>query len=233
MSQYAKAAGPFTERLWAAAEEVITATEQHPFVVGLLEGTLPLESFQFYIRQDGLYLKEFGRGLAVLVGKSHHDRQAEHLLSSAKGTMLVETDMHDRWLKEWGDSNPYATHEKSPHNELYTSWLLKHTSLASFEVAMTAFCPCFWVYLHIGQYLLAKRNERGTECSVKYYEEWVQEYAGDGFRASVEEMLYLIEELGAAASPAVQTTMINTFVKGCKMEWMFWDMGLKKSHWPL
>ena len=232
-TKHAPPHGPFTQRIWDAAGPILLKTEGHPFVEGLLDGTLPLEAFQFYIKQDGLYLKEFGRGLAMLAAKSKTDKEAEHLLESSKNTMLVESAMHGRWMEEWGENNPSKAHLHAPHNELYTAWLTKAATVGQFEVGMAAFAPCFWVYQHIGKFLLEKRNARGTPCDNPCYEEWIQEYAGEGFQKSVDAMLELVEHVGSSAPPCVQQQMEDAFVKGCRMEWMFWDMGYNQTYWPV
>lgn len=45
----------------------------HPFVRGIANGTLPLESFIFYLKQDYLYLQHYARAaaLAAYKGTSH------------------------------------------------------------------------------------------------------------------------------------------------------------------
>ena len=48
-----------TERLLAAAKDIWAAYNEHPFVLGIQDGTLAREKFKYYIIQDYLYLEEF------------------------------------------------------------------------------------------------------------------------------------------------------------------------------
>lgn len=41
----------------------------HPFVRGIANGTLPLESFIFYLKQDYLYLQHYARSAALAAYK--------------------------------------------------------------------------------------------------------------------------------------------------------------------
>ena len=53
----------FSQELWQSIGPVYAAILRHPFVRGLMDGSLPRESFQFYAVQDALYLREFARAL--------------------------------------------------------------------------------------------------------------------------------------------------------------------------
>lgn len=47
-----------TEQLWQSIEPIYGAILQHPFLVGLIDGSLPREAFQFYVVQDAHYLRD-------------------------------------------------------------------------------------------------------------------------------------------------------------------------------
>ena len=55
----------FADELWASIDGVFAAIVRHPFVRGLTDGSLPRDSFRFYVIQDALYLREFARGLSL------------------------------------------------------------------------------------------------------------------------------------------------------------------------
>ncbi len=46
------------------------AQHQHPFVRGIGDGTLGLERFQFWLRQDYVFLIEYARLLALAAARS-------------------------------------------------------------------------------------------------------------------------------------------------------------------
>ncbi|NKN80684.1 thiaminase II, partial [Weissella cibaria] len=55
----------FPDRLWKRIEPIYEATLAHPFIRGLTDGTLPRDTFLFYLKQDTLYLSDFTRALAL------------------------------------------------------------------------------------------------------------------------------------------------------------------------
>ena len=48
----------FTDRLREKAEGIMVAQHSHPFVTGIGDGTLDIEKFKVWVRQDYLYLIE-------------------------------------------------------------------------------------------------------------------------------------------------------------------------------
>jgi thiaminase/transcriptional activator TenA len=60
----------FTERLRQKADSIWEAQHQHPFVRGIGDGTLDIEKFKVWVRQDYLFLIDYGRLLALAVARS-------------------------------------------------------------------------------------------------------------------------------------------------------------------
>ena len=52
----------FADDLWRGITGIYAAILEHPFVTGLADGSLPSESFEFYVVQDALYLRKYARG---------------------------------------------------------------------------------------------------------------------------------------------------------------------------
>jgi thiaminase/transcriptional activator TenA len=60
----------FTEHLRQEAAGLWEAQHQHPFVRGIGDGTLGLERFKFWLRQDYVFLIEYARLLALAAARS-------------------------------------------------------------------------------------------------------------------------------------------------------------------
>ena len=58
-----------SEEAWKFSSKIIEAIKAHPFNQELMDGTLSLDKFAYYVEQDTLYLQEFARCLAVLASK--------------------------------------------------------------------------------------------------------------------------------------------------------------------
>ena len=51
----------FSEQLKTEAEPIWRRIFDHPFLKEIKNGTLPLDTFRYYLAQDYLYLEGFGR----------------------------------------------------------------------------------------------------------------------------------------------------------------------------
>ena len=59
-----------SERLLNASKTIWDAYNEHPFVLGIQNGTLERDKFRYYIMQDFLYLKDYAKTYAVGVAKA-------------------------------------------------------------------------------------------------------------------------------------------------------------------
>ena len=97
----------FSEQLRAEAEPIWEAIFRHPFLREIKDGTLPLETFQYYLGQDYHYLEGFGRAVAMTLAKSpdsdllkelaHRvmtpvERPLHHVLIEAAGLTMEEVE---------------------------------------------------------------------------------------------------------------------------------------------
>ncbi|MBA2313304.1 MAG: thiaminase II, partial [Actinobacteria bacterium] len=63
----------FTDQLWASIEDIYKKILVHPFVGGLIDGSLNQQAFRFYVVQDALYLREYARALSLLAARAPHE----------------------------------------------------------------------------------------------------------------------------------------------------------------
>ena len=61
------------ERMLDASKHIWQAYNEHPFVLGIQNGTLDTEKFRYYIVQDYLYLEDYAKCFAIGVAKAHPD----------------------------------------------------------------------------------------------------------------------------------------------------------------
>lgn len=73
-----------SERLLNASKMIWDAYNEHPFVLGIQNGTLERDKFRYYIMQDFLYLKDYAKTYAVGVAKAKS-------VETANLVILIET----------------------------------------------------------------------------------------------------------------------------------------------
>jgi thiaminase/transcriptional activator TenA len=224
----------FLDAVWAAAQPTLAATEGHPFLTGMVDGSLPLECFQYYILQDALYLRDFGAALRRLAAAPEGltPAQADRLREFALETEQGEAGLHNSFFKDWGLTKEHA--KPSPTTLLYTSYVLRVVTTDSLAEGLAALLPCFWVYQHIGVQLLKRREAAGATTSrPRQYDQWIDMYAGENFEQSVMDYKALVADFAAQADPATVERMAEHFRRATVLEYMFWDAAYKKERWPL
>ena len=112
MAAHAAAAEhPHTDAMWRAGTASILASERHPFLLAMVDGTLPLDRFRYYATQDSLYLTDFAEALRVLArgvaeagAAAGEDAAATKSLleSSALGAEFAEQSLHTSFFEGWG-----------------------------------------------------------------------------------------------------------------------------------
>lgn len=215
-----------TGRLWQAAAGTYDAILAHPFLTGLGDGTLPQESFAYYVAQDAHYLRDYARTLAVVAAKAPSHATTALLARHAAETAEVELALHESLLPQLGvDPATLAGIPVSPTTTAYTSYLQATAYAGTFAEGLAAVLPCYWIYQRVGAALV----ERGS--TDPRYQSWIDTYAGDDFAASVRAVLELTDSL--APDAGTEALMTRHFTTTARYEWMFWEAGWRREEWPV
>jgi thiaminase/transcriptional activator TenA len=218
----------FTHELWHAIDPIYAAILRHPFITGLIRGTLPRESFQFYTVQDAIYLREFARALSIAAARAPEDDWIIMFNEHAAAALRVERALHESFFKDFGlgrddvDATPLA-----PTNLAYTTYLLSVAWGAPFHEAIAALLPCYWIYWEVG-----KELERAGSPD-PLYKRWIATYASEEFGAIVKGVLEATDRTAERVGSVERDAMRRHFVTTSRYEWMFWEMGWRREVWPL
>ena len=123
----------------------------------------------------------------------------------------------------------------APTTLMYTSWMLGICSAEDFEYGVASLLACFWVYQHMGDVMLKERaakREAGTYVENGVYSKWIDMYGGEEFEAEVKEYCGIAEQCANKVDDKGKERMKEIFVRGCLLEYMFWDSSLNLSAFP-
>lgn len=217
----------FTDSLWRAAAPVYEKILAHPFLCGLTEGTLPEEAFRFYVLQDAHYLRDFGRGLALIGSRAANDDEFMMFAEHGRNAIIVERALHEGFFSEWKlDRAAVAATPVAPACHHYTSYLMRVAGERPYHEALGAFLPCYWVYWEVGKALTAAGSPNAL------YQKWIDTYGGEEFGATVREVLAVMNRIGSRLTDEQREAVTRHFVMGTRLEWMFWDGAWKMQDWP-
>jgi thiaminase/transcriptional activator TenA len=218
----------FTDELWASIDGVFAAIVRHPFVRGLTDGSLPRDSFRFYVIQDALYLREFARGLSLAAARAPDDDWIIMFNEHAAGALKVERALHESFFKDFGlTPAQVAATPLAPTNLAYTNYLLAVAYGAPYHEAVAALLPCYWIYWEVGKHL-----ERSGSAN-PLYARWIGTYASDEFGDVVRAVLAATDRLADGLGTNERQAVVRHFVTTSRYEWMFWEMGYRQETWPV
>ena len=218
----------FRDVLKQAAEPIWTAILAHPFLRELGEGTLPLERFLYFIRQDYLYLFDFARVLCVGGSKAEDLDTLEMFAKHAANTVAVERAMHSAFAQRLGLSlEDLSKSERTPSTQAYTRHLLAVAREGTLAETVAAVLPCYWIYWEVGQHLSQYRPPEAI------YQEWIKAYGSEKFADLVGQQLGLVDRLGARAPAHERARMTEHFLLSSRYEYLFWDAAYRLASWPV
>jgi thiaminase/transcriptional activator TenA len=218
----------WSDELWAAGQDVYARILEHPFLVGLADGSLDRDAFRFYVVQDAHYLHAFARALSLLAGRAQDPADGLMFAEHAAGAILVERSLHEGFLADFGMTEAdLARTPLAPTCLAYTSYLLASAHGASFAEGVAAVLPCYWIYWEVGKRLVG----RGSPDPL--YQRWIDTYADEPYAAVVRAVLALVDRLGPALGEAERAAARERYRTTARYEWMFWDMGHRREAWPV
>lgn len=219
-----------SERLRASVLALWQRQLEHPFVVALGNGSLPQENFEFYIRQDALFLDVLSKTFAYAVGKTDNHGEMEQFGRYILNTLLVEADLHRRYGERFGlTPDEMAATRLAPINYAYTRHLLAVATTGTLPEILTATLPCAWIYAEIGRHFAAE----GAPTAEHPYADWLATYAAPDFDEVERWIRERLDSYAASLKSTEEARLFEIFRVSTCYEWLFWDMAWKLEAWPL
>lgn len=217
----------FTERLWLSVEDIWESYLEHPFVKGLGDGSLEVDKFQHWLKQDYVYLVEYARLMAIGAEKSPNLETMNLFTNILHGTLFGEMELHRAFSKRFGISEETLLEtEASYENTAYTSYMLNHAQRGDAAVVAACLLTCAWSYNYIGKHLKANYNHDNNP-----YKEWVDTYSDEEFTELNDMAMKLMNDLAEGKPERELKALEDIVVTTSKYEYMFWDMCENKSDW--
>lgn len=221
-------ADSFSSQLWHDISDIYEAILAHPFLTGLADGTLPGESFAFYVIQDALYLRDYARALTAVASRAPTASGMRMFATHAAQANAVELELHGALLDELGISKQLLQNaEPAPANLAYTSYLLATVRGGSYAEGIGAVLPCYWIYAAVGKKLLASGSPDPR------YQRWIATYGGDEYGEVVADAIAELDQVSHGLSHDERSLVRHHFRTTSRYEWMFWQMGWTRESWPV
>lgn len=202
------------------AAEWRAAHEDHPFVRAMGDGTLTLKKFQFFMRQDYLFLTAYCRMLAVAASKCPDLDSMRWWAKLLDETLNSEMALHRSFCDDFGITEKQLGQTRpAKATAAYTGFLLETARQESVAVISAALLPCQWGYDEIGRKLARDLKARPGS----FHARWIAGYNSPEYHALTDWMRKFVDRLGDEAGPEEQARMAGVFLAGTRLELAFWE----------
>lgn len=215
----------WSDKAWDAIRPIYADILAMPFISELSNGSLPLDKFQFYMRQDAFYLEEFGRVLAFIGAKSADNQQALDYFEFGRNALIVEKALHENYFKEFG-LDPEDGNKIEPVCHHYVHFLKSVAAFEPIEVAMAATLPCFWIYKEVGDHIVSIASGNQNP-----YSKWIDTYSGEDFAEGVKKAKNYVDQISEQSSATNREKMRQVFITASRLEYHFWRAAYEKRMW--
>ena len=193
----------------------------HPFVIGIGDGTLAVEKFRYFMLQDYLYLFDYARVFALGVVKARDPELMRTFAANVDAILGGEMKIHKAYMKRLGISEEQVFAVKPALDNLsYTNYMLYIASNGTPMEIVAAILACSWSYAEIGQALASVPGA----AEHPFYGEWIQGYASEDYAATNQALIELMDSLAADATEDQIAYLTEIFVNCSRYELGFWVM---------
>lgn len=219
----------FTETLEEDFEPMLEKILAHPMVERLGEGTLDEGPFEYWVRQDYVYLIEYSRLFAHGAARAPDLERMTTFAELLYETLHTEMDLHREYAAGFGISETeLEATEPSPTTQAYTDFLVRTAGLGTFGDLVAALLPCMWGFNETG----IRLSEEGKPDH-EGYAEWIDTYSGAEFTELTEWCLALMDEVAAETPEPDRGRFRERFRTSMRYEYRFWDAAWRQEQWEI
>lgn len=224
------AMGKLMERLKTHAGESWTAYVRHPWLVGIHDGDLSMEQFQFFLLQDLPYLGDVSRvyfmGFAKLNPRDlRHFRPFLKLMAD-----YDEGNVEEEWLADIG-CNDYSTDRWAAlkAREGYMNHLVRTAHEGTALEIFASTLPCCVGFGEIGDWL----KDKDTSGHHAAYQNWIDHYRHPLQQAHVDALVEALETCTAGLREDELLKLERVFLRSVQHQIHVFDAAWRTNDpWP-
>ena len=220
----------FADDIEEKALPIRQAILSHPFITGVGDGSLPVDNFKYYVKQDYVYLKAYARVLALASAKSPDLETMGWFAGLLDETLNTEMELHRRYCAEFGiTQQELETTVPAPTTVAYTSFLLQIAYHGTFPELVASLLPCQRGYCEIGTHLASL----GEPENAPLYGQWIRMYASPEFAELAESIRSLVNRIAEEPAKGQIAAMEEAYLTSLRFELAFWDMAQNLEGWQI
>ena len=220
----------FSDELRKKSAHIWDKEKRHPFVTGIGDGSLALDKFRYYMKQDYVFLVDMCRANALAVAKAEAVEDMGWFARLLHETLSAEMSLHISSCRELAITKDELTATRpSPTTLAYTRHLIETAFSGGIGEIATAMLPCAWGYCEIGQML----RDRGAPADPPLYSRWIETYSSPEFAELADWLRSFVDRAALGSGQQGIMKMEDAFLVSSRYEYMFWDAAYRMEEWPV
>jgi thiaminase (transcriptional activator TenA) len=197
-----------------------SAALAHPMVLEIGNGSLPHAKFRRYFEQNLLYLQDYARAIALIVGKAATRESLTTLSRFLVQIVEHEIPANADFLTRLGGDVTDLDGSTSMHpvTYAYTRHLLYVAGQDGFAEGLTAVLPCQWSYGELAKQFVHEPPDDPI------YADWIAMFGNDDYDRLVESTTSLLDAVVNVEDPEQVGKLAAIFDRSTDYEVRFWDM---------
>ena len=218
----------FYQEMRKRSDQLWTAIFNHPFVLGIGDGTLSRDRFEFYLKQDYVYLIDFSRLFGLASAKAPAYLEMGYFAGMLNATLNMEMELHRKTCASFGiAAAELEKTEKGMITTAYTNLLLRSCYEGDLTDILAVLLPCAAGYVEIGQRLKSQGLPENT-----FYQDWINTYSSVEFADLTQWLIDKMNEYATNASKIKAEHLFDLYRSSSRFEYLFFEMSWRKELWP-
>ena len=218
----------FYETLRSESDGLWEAIFSHPFVKGIGDGSLSKERYEFFLKQDYVYLIDFSRVTALAAAKAHHLDEMSLFATLLEATLNTEMALHRKTCREFGISND-ALEKTEPAmiTTAYTNLLVRTCYEGAMMDILAVLLPCAVGYAEIAGQLKSEGLPDDP-----FYKDWIHTYTSKEYLKFADWLVAQMDIVTEGTTQAVKENLRRLYISSARFEYLFFDMSWNMEIWP-
>ncbi|MBE0603095.1 MAG: thiaminase II [Deltaproteobacteria bacterium] len=210
------------------ADPMWKAILDHPFVRGIGDGTLSRERFEFYLKQDYVYLVDFSRVFALAAAKASLLSDMGTFATLLNVTLNTEMELHRKTCAAFGiPAGALEGTRKGLITSAYTDFLVRTCYEGDLSDILAVLVPCACGYVEIAKEL----ESRGLPDD-PFLRDWIVQYSSAEFEEFADWLIDRMNAQAAGAPAGFKERWFRLYETSARYEHLFFDMSWKMEEGP-
>lgn len=217
----------FSRNLLAQAQPYIDAQIKKPFLQGLINGDLPTDRFEYWLKVDYPYLYNFLKVLSLGIVKADEPQDMWVMLEHVKSIQQEMVD-HESHAERLGlTRQELLSYKMGPLKYSYTRHQLATAYQGSVGDIQAVILACQWGYGKCTRTLVQQKGLKPDNP----YKEWFAFHTAEEHLEGLEMALNLLDRQAAEGGEYQRKKMADIFLLSVQHETMLWDEYYNKGEW--